>query len=291
MSGLGLEVPVGQEKAIEASNLESEQNERESTLDPGHQQEINNSFSAENLIDLIDVRDQQSSRHAAQTPSTSTWLSWVGKSSNENARVEDLSEDLITHSVETQTLDVWDQEQPLSNQQLDEKKAELFQIEERIKTLMTEKSTAEKALESYSKEKETFVQLCADKLRREHEHWLPKIRDLQEEHARLASEDLSEFEVKNDEAKDKTKSFGQVIYGFVMSVLAHPVSQAGTMLLFTAGLLAVGVAVSAIANLTMMVAVGAMGFFGAAYVYQEASSARKAALEVKEEIKSAAPAV
>ena len=81
----------------------------------------------------------------------------------------------------------------------------------------------------------------------------------------------------NDEEKkeEEKKTYTQRMHRFMIDFFAHPATKAALVIVFTAGLLALGVAMTSIFNLAAICVVATVGLFSAGYVYHRAQLARK----------------
>ncbi len=176
-------------------------------------------------------------------------------------------------------------------QRLDELRQQYQNETADLKSITDQKNEFQQALQNEMKIRDALIEASERRLDHTYDFWLKKIRELQEKYERLLAEDLADFDIPEPEIQPEKSS--ETIFYFMMKIWSHPLSQAGMLLVFTAGILALGVAISAIPNLAVAAVIGVAGLFGAGYVYREAVASNKldckADNQKADEVKNATP--
>ncbi len=94
------------------------------------------------------------------------------------------------------------------------------------------------------------------------------------EDAADATEDAAETTATPAKEEDK-KTMKQKMYSFMIAFLAHPVTKSATVVVFTAGLLALGATLANILTLAVAATISVVGLFAGSYTYHRAQVAKK----------------
>lgn len=80
--------------------------------------------------------------------------------------------------------------------------------------------------------------------------------------------------VQNEEVK-KAEKKKAAIYSFLMAFMAHPVTKAASVVVFTASLIALGAVFTTFMSIAMASALATVGLFSSGYVYHRAQTAKQ----------------